>query len=67
MLQGNWAMCLDILSAMGLGQACVCSDYQQHAGRTALHMAVFVKPKDTAEEVYQEFLVELVRKATILI
>ena len=48
---------------MSLGQACVVSDDGRHAGRTALHMAVLSKPRDTAEDVDEAFLEELVRKA----
>ena len=59
-------MSLDVLQAMGPGQACVVSDLERHAGRTALHMAAFIKPKETAEEVYQEFWNELVDKAGFL-
>ena len=56
-------MCLDVLRRMSPGQACVVSDDGKHTGRTALHMAVWSKPKDTAEDVYRAFLQELVVKA----
>ena len=56
-------MCLDVLERMSPGQACIVSDEGRHAGRTALHMAVWSKPRDTAEDVYEAFLEELVRKA----
>ena len=62
-LSANWAMSLDILEAMGPGQVCVVSDHDRHAGRTALHMAAFVKPRETAEDVYEEFWNALVVKA----
>ena len=65
-LTANWATSLEVLAAMGPGQACVVSDYERHAGRTALHMAAFVKPRETAEEVYEEFWNELVAKAGFL-
>lgn len=63
MLAANWAMSLDVLRHMGPGQVCVVSDDGRHVGRTALHMAVWSKPKDTAEDIYEAFLQDLVRKA----
>lgn len=62
-LAANWAMSLEVLQRMGPGQACVVSDDRRHAGRTALHMAVWSKPRDTAEDLYRAFLEELVVKA----
>ena len=61
-LTGNWAMSLDVLEQMGPGQACMVSDEGRLNGRTALHMAAWVKPQDTAEDVYETFLRELCRK-----
>ena len=67
MLAANWATSLDVLAAMGPGQTCVVSDLQGQAGRTALHMAAFIKPRETAaEEVYEEFWEHLVAKAGVL-
>lgn len=57
-------MSLELLANMSPGQACVVSDMGKHEGRTALHMAVWSKPKDTAEDVYAEFLQMLCRKAS---
>ena len=65
MLEANWAKSLDILARMSPHQACIVSNHQQQTGRTALHMAAWCKPKDTAEDVYREFLQELVRKASL--
>ena len=39
------ATSLEVLAAMGRGQVCVVSDYERHAGRTALHMAAFLKAR----------------------
>ena len=63
-LSANWATSLDVLQHMGPGQVCVVSDEGAQTGRTALHMAVWAKPKDTAQDVYEAFLQELVQKAT---
>ena len=65
-LAANWARSLDILEAMGPGQSCVVSNQPGHTGRTALHMAAFVKPRETATELYQMFWDALVAKAVFL-
>ena len=62
-LTANWAMCLETLDRMSPSQACVVCDEGAQTGRTALHMAVWVKPKETSVEVYQEFLEKLAYKA----